>query len=355
MEISVSKVLQHFGRITVYALVGESGTGKSFRSKILAEQYGINAIIDDGLLIQDEKILAGHSAKREKTYMGAVRAALFDDKEHRDDVAKVLRKSHIKKILILGTSEKMVMKIAMRLQLPQPTKIIHIEEISTKEEIEKAVKSRQVEGKHVIPVPSIEIKKNYPQIFTTSMRDFFSKPKLFFTKNAKNSGKLLEKSIVQPEFSKKGRIEISEAALTQMVMHCVSENAPDITIKKITIKTDSRGYRLVITVDVPFGTQLTGKIHKLQQYIIDKIESFTGILIEEVSIVIDKIVKVEQQDEVSNTSRKKKPSKNELLKKLKNKNLIQQFIQKEKELRLKKEEKIEQAITQTHDDKETTD
>ena len=38
---------------------------------------------------------------------------------------------------------------------------------------------------------------------------------------------------------------------------------------------------------MPFGTQLTGKIHKLQKYIIDKIESYTGILIEEVSIVID--------------------------------------------------------------------
>ena len=78
-----------------------------------------------------------------------------------------------------------------------------------------------------------------------------------------------------------------------MVMHCVSECSPDVKVKKITIKTDSRGYRLVVTIDVPFGTQLTGKVHKLQQYIIDKIETFTGILIEEVSIVIDKITKTD--------------------------------------------------------------
>ena len=283
-------VLQKFKPVTVYALVGESGTGKSFRSKLLAEDYGIHAIIDDGLLIEDDKILAGHSAKREKTYMGAVRAALFDDKEHRDNVAKVLRKTHIKKLLILGTSEKMVSKIAMRLQLPQPSKIIHIEEISTQEEIEKAIKSRQVEGKHVIPVPSIEVKRNYPQIFSSSIQDFFKKCR-FFKKNPVKTGKMIEKSVVQPEFSKKGRVEISEAALTQMVMHCVEECSPDVKIKKITIKTNARGYKLIITVDVPFGTQLTGKIHRLQQYIIDKIETFTGILIEEVSIVIDKITK----------------------------------------------------------------
>lgn len=272
-----------FKPCAVFALVGESGTGKSFRAKLIAEKYGIDAIIDDGLLIQNDKILAGHSAKREKTYMGAVRVALFDDKEHRDEVAKAWKKARIKKLLILGTSEKMVMKIATRLQLPQPQKIIHIEEIASREEIEKAIKSRQVEGKHVIPVPSIEIKRNYSQIFSNSIKVFFQKKNIF----NKNDGKLFEKSIVQPEFSKKGRIEISEAALTQMVMHCVSECEPAVRVNKMTIKTNSRGYKIIITIDVPFGTQLTGKIHKLQKYIIDKIESYTGILIEEVSIVID--------------------------------------------------------------------
>jgi len=291
MNKPLDNLLNIFKHVQVYALVGESGTGKSFRSKLLAEEYGIHAIIDDGLLIQDDKIVAGRSAKREKTYMGAVRVALFDDKDHRDSVAKVLRKTHIKKILLLGTSEKMVTKIALRLQLPQPQKIIHIEDIATREEIEKAVKSRTVEGKHVIPVPSIEIKKNYPQIFSASMRDFFSKNHFFLKKNKNISGKMIEKSIVQPEFSKKGRIEISEAALTQMVMHCVNECDAEVKVKKITIKTDNRGYRLVVLIDVPFGTQLTGKVHKLQQYIIDKIESYTGILIEEVSIIIDKISK----------------------------------------------------------------
>jgi len=284
-----------FSKIQVYALVGECGTGKSFHAKILAEENGIPAIIDDGLLIQDDKIVAGRSAKREKTYMGAVRVALFDDKEHRDEVAKALRKLHFKKILLIGTSEKMVSKIALRLQLPQPSKIIHIQDIASQEEIEKAQKSRNVEGKHVIPVSSIEVKQKYPQIFSNSVHEFFTKhtflPTLFSGKGKKK--KMMEKSIVQPEFSKKGRVEISEAALTQMVMHCVNECDPDVKVKKIQIKTDARGYRLVVTIDVPFGTQLTGKVHKLQQYIIDKIESFTGILIEEVSIVIDKITKTE--------------------------------------------------------------
>ena len=121
---------------------------------------------------------------------------------------------------------------------------------------------------------------------------------------------MIEKSIVQPEFSKKGRIEISEAALTQMTMHCVSECSPDVKVKKISVKKDNRGYKLVVTIDVPFGTQLTGKVHKLQQYIIDKIESFTGILIEDVNIIIDKI-------SMENRQKEKEPAtiKSKLLKK----------------------------------------
>ena len=288
--MNIFQKLKYHG-VTVYALVGESGTGKSFRAKLLMQKYGITALIDDGLLIQDDKILAGKSAKHEKTYMGAVRVALFDDKEHRDGVARVLQQKKIKNILILGTSEKMAQKIAMRLQLPPPAKIIHIEDIASRDEIEKAIRSRQIEGKHVIPVPAIEVKKSYPQIFYKSMRELISKGTTRLMR--KKDATLSEKSIVTPSFSKKGRIEVSEAALSQMVMHCVSEFDTEVRIKKMTIKTDSQGYRLIITIDVPFGKQLTGLIHSLQQYIIDNIERFTGILIEEVSIIIDKITGVD--------------------------------------------------------------
>jgi adenylate kinase family enzyme len=159
-----------FKKIKVFALIGNSGTGKSFRAKLIAQKYEIDYIIDDGLLIRDDRILAGHSAKKEKTFMAAIKVALFDEKAHRDEVAKKLQGEKTKRILILGTSEKMVNKIASRLQLPAPSKIIRIEDVSTQEEIEKAMHTRQIEGKHVIPVPSIEIKKSYPNIFFTAIK-----------------------------------------------------------------------------------------------------------------------------------------------------------------------------------------
>ena len=286
---SISDLYWFFKGIKVYALVGDCGTGKSFRAKLLAQKYWIELIIDDGLLIRDDKIVAGHSAKREATFLAAVRVALFDDKSHRDTIARALQYQRFKKVLILGTSDKMVNKIAVRLQLPQPQKIIRIEEIATQEEIEKAIRSRRVEGKHVIPVPSIEIQRNYPQIFYDRVRVLLKRKQNPL--NVLNQSKIYEKSVVRPEFSKTGRVTISEAALSQMVIHCIGEYDDQIRIKKLSIKTDAQGYRLVIVIDVPFGTQLTGKIHKMQEYIIENIERFTGILIEDVHIIIDKITR----------------------------------------------------------------
>ena len=46
-------------RIKVYAFVGPSGTGKSYRAQMVANENGIKYIIDDGLLIKDNEVIAG--------------------------------------------------------------------------------------------------------------------------------------------------------------------------------------------------------------------------------------------------------------------------------------------------------
>jgi len=55
------------------------------------------------------------------------------------------------------------------------------------------------------------------------------------------------------------------------------------------VRTDGPGYRIIITIDVPFGTELSVNMQELQQYLIKNIERFTGILIEEVNIIIDRV------------------------------------------------------------------
>ena len=65
----------------VIALVGPSGTGKSHRALVVAHNEKADAIIDDGILIKDNKIIAGRSAKREASKIMAVKRAIFIDRK----------------------------------------------------------------------------------------------------------------------------------------------------------------------------------------------------------------------------------------------------------------------------------
>ena len=61
----------------IYALIGKSGTGKSFHAMELCRKLQIQSIIDDGLFIYQSTVVAGISAKRQSTKIGAVKVALF--------------------------------------------------------------------------------------------------------------------------------------------------------------------------------------------------------------------------------------------------------------------------------------
>ena len=263
--------------------MGKSGTGKSFRAKLLTQKYGIELIIDDGLLIRDQKIIAGRSAKKETSYMTAVKTAVFHDKDHRENVAQCLKKEKFRRLLIIGTSEGMVRKIARTLRLPPPDKIIHIEDIATEDEIHTALHHRNVHGRHIIPVPSIEVKRTYPKTMADSIKIFLKQQ---FGLGEKQ---VFEKAVIRPEFSKKGDITISESALTQMLLHCLQESNPHVKLKKVTLKNEGASYQIDMAISVPYGMELIPNINELQEYIATSIERFTGIMIQELNITIDSI------------------------------------------------------------------
>ena len=106
----------------VYAFVGPSGTGKSYRAQLVASEHNIHYIIDDGLLIHDNDVAAGNSAKKAPTKVETVKKAIFIDKEDKKNMVEALKKLKPESILILGTSDWMVEKIAENLGLEKPEK-----------------------------------------------------------------------------------------------------------------------------------------------------------------------------------------------------------------------------------------
>jgi uncharacterized alkaline shock family protein YloU len=292
--LNLKRIYHHFvwlmKGVQVMALVGRSGTGKSFRAQLLAQKFGIDIIIDDGLLIRDQNILAGRSAKKEKVNITAVKTALFTDDAHSGEVLTALQHQRFKRVLILGTSEKMVRSIAQKLDLPQPQRIINIDDVATREEIETARRARHTEGKHIIPVPTIEVKRNYPHILLDSVKILIKKGLPF-----RRRPQVIEKTVVTPEYSSRGRISISEGSLSQMVFHCVSEFDPTLSVMKVIVKNDRSVYNLEVVLNIPYGLQIAGRIHDLQQYIMVNIEKFTGIILKRVDITIGRVSDVDEE------------------------------------------------------------
>ncbi|MEL3904183.1 MAG: ATP-binding protein [Treponemataceae bacterium] len=285
---SLKKFFEKIKAPRVYALVGESGTGKSYRAQLLAQEYDIALIIDDGLLIEGDRILAGKSAKLAETILGSLRIALFDNKEHRDEIAKVLQKNKNKKVLILGTSVKMVNKIAIRLQIPQPEKIIYIEDIARTEDIEAAKRSRMIEGKHVIPVASFEVKKHYPQIFHDRITLMLKRKNKSRTEQAEP----IEKSLVRPLYSRIEAVQISDEALKEFVTKSVFEFNSEIRLNNINIihREETKSYIVELTVDIPFDAQVSNKIESLKKFVTERIEKYAAVSIENITVIIDKIL-----------------------------------------------------------------
>jgi hypothetical protein len=69
----------------------------------------------------------------------------------------------------------MVKKIASNLKLPEISEIIYITDVATEQEMQTARKMRVTEGKHVIPVPTFEIKKDFSGYLLDPLQIFKSK------------------------------------------------------------------------------------------------------------------------------------------------------------------------------------
>lgn len=274
----------------VVAFIGKSGTGKSYRAQPVAKKLRAEFIIDDGLLISGDKIVAGHSAKKEATFLAAMRVCLFEDKKHRDEVSRILQEKKTKRVLVLGTSERMIYKITARLSLPAPYKIIRIEDVATKEDMNEAQRQRLVEGKHVIPLPSSEVKKNYPHIFYEKVRLFFKPAKSPVI--ASKTAVLFEKSVVRPKFFKREIQEVSVEVLKENINKYVSEFNSNIVVKKIKINFESKGYDISLLLDYPYFRNIAISIKQLQKSITEKIEKYDNTFVSNINVVIDQMISV---------------------------------------------------------------
>ena len=266
------------GRIKTYAFVGPSGTGKSYRAQMVAAERNIDFIIDDGLLINDKKVIAGVSAKKAPTKIETIKKALFSNEKDVQEIKKAFLKYRPNSILILGTSENMVEKIRENLGLQEFTEIVYITDVATEEEIEEAKRMRKVEGKHVIPVPTFEIKKDFSGYILDPLQIFKSKGK-------NNKPYIAEKSIIRPTFSYLGNYKISDTVFKQIIEY-LSEKAEFIyRINRIRIETLPEGISIYIEVIVNYGYNIIESLGDFKKKCKREIENLTAMNVETIEMV----------------------------------------------------------------------
>jgi uncharacterized alkaline shock family protein YloU len=206
--------------------------------------------------------------------------------DHANEVKDAIARVIPERILILGTSRNMVEKIVDVLGLPPISKIIRIEEIATKSEIAKARESRLKEGKHIIPVPTIELKPHFSGFLIDSLDIFLKKPR------SNHRRKLGEKSIVRPTFSYYGKLLISDAAIASVVDYIAINDGVITKTGQITIKNShdrEKGISISLDVIIKYGQPIWKVVPDAQIRIKQMVEYMTGMMVREVNIAVKRL------------------------------------------------------------------
>ena len=271
-------LLGNNNKIKVYAFVGPSGTGKSYRAQMVAGEYDIHYIIDDGLFIKDNEVIAGNSAKKAPTKIETVKHALFLTEEEKQEIKKAIKKYKPQSILILGTSDNMVHKIAKNLELPEIEEIIRIEDIASPEEMETAQRIRKTEGKHVIPVPTFEIKKDFSGYLLDPLQIFKSKGK-------GQKPYISEKSIIRPTFSYMGKFTISDLVFRQILEYLATQTPAIHRIMKTRVENYGEGAKIYIEVSIVYGFNVKDGLNAFTSKARKEIEKLTAMNVVDLEVV----------------------------------------------------------------------
>lgn len=260
----------------VYALVGKSGTGKSHHCMEVAKRFHLDYIIDDGLLISENRIVAGKSAKKAESKMASVRRAIFSNEEYAANMRAAIKQERVQSLLIIGTSEKMVNIIRETLCLPPIEKMLHIEDLTTEEERRIAHDMRTREGKHVIPAPTFEVRKQFS--------GYFMDPLLLFFKG-KGEPVVEEKTIIRPTYSYLGKYRILDKAIIDLCEFEIKRFACVSHILKIKVAT-SQGGRLILDIDLAFWYPSAVKkmSAEIARRVLNSVEEYTTMNVKSLNV-----------------------------------------------------------------------
>lgn len=177
----------------------------------------------------------------------------------------------------------MVKKIAQRLGYSGVDHTIYITDIASKEEIQLALHTRRNQGKHEIPVPTMELKKDFS--------GFYLDPLNVFKQNKSGSLETVgEKSVVRPTFSYLGKYTISDYAIYQILEHVALASPGIARISRFRAENSIGGIKIEADFILFYGYPIPELLRALKRNIISEIESLTSLNIKLLTLTAKSII-----------------------------------------------------------------
>lgn len=279
----------------IHALIGPSGTGKSHRASMVAEQKNADSILDDGLLIVDGRIVAGISAKREATRVAAVKRAILSDPDHAEAVRDALQKVAPHDLLILGTSKNMVQHILSALGIDDgAVDWVGVDEVTTPEERQLALQVRRQQGRHVIPAPTMEVKKGFAGYWVDPLRFIF---------RGRHRQMEVEKSIVRPTYSSLGNFYIADSVVAAIASHGAKTVTGIARVARSVVQSTAEGLFIDLEVWVNTPRHIFGILEHTQRVVSQVIEDATALNVRSVRVQARHLIGEEPSSQQDGTAR----------------------------------------------------
>ena len=185
----------------------------------------------------------------------------------------------------------MVEKIVKNLGLPEITETIYINDVATEQEMQTARRIRVTEGKHVIPVPTFEIKKDFSGYLLDPLQIFKSKGK-------GEKPYISEKSIIRPTFSYLGNFTISDIVFRQ-IAETLALKVPAIhkVLRTRVENSGGEGPIIYMEVMVTYGFNVIDALKEFKEKAKREIENLTAMNVVSLDVVAKSVYIPEDKKE----------------------------------------------------------
>ncbi|MBQ2670746.1 MAG: Asp23/Gls24 family envelope stress response protein, partial [Clostridia bacterium] len=141
------------------------------------------------------------------------------------------------------------------------------------------------EGKHVIPVPTFEIKQDFSGYFIHPLKRFLK------NRNEESNIGAADKSIVRPTFSYLGDFTISDNVINSIAIHEANKIDGLHKVISTNLRKTVHGIHIDMTLALKYGYNIAVVSKQVQHAVRKNVEEYTSINARRINIVVKNLVK----------------------------------------------------------------